>query len=106
MKYVDKNHIRIINKMLKLLLQIVVNSSIIIVLHNRIFLHPQETIPEKRCFLFFSYLAGRDCVAAMRESAKEGKHFFCAPSWAQFFISCGDYIVILIPTLFVVEYIF
>ena len=80
--------------------------AIIIMLHNRIILHPQETIPEKRCFLFFSYLAGRDCVAAMRESAKEGKHFFCAPSWAQFFISCGDYIVTLIPTLFVVEYIF
>ena len=79
---------------------------IIIMLHNRIFLHPQETIPEKRCFLFFSYLAGRDCVAAMRESAKEGKHFFCAPSWAQFFISCGDHIVTLITTLFVVEYIF
>ena len=86
MKYVDKNYIRIINKMLKLLLQIVVNSSIIIVLHNRIFLHPQETIPEKRCFLFFSYLAGRDCVAAMRISAKEGKHFFCTPSGVQFFL--------------------
>ena len=75
-------------------------------LHNRIILHPQEITYVKRCFLFFSYLAGRDCVAAMRESAKEGKHFFCAPSWAQFFISCGDYIVTLIPTLFVVEYIF
>ena len=82
------------------------HSAIINMLHNRILLPPQETIPEKRCFLFFSYLAGRDCVAAMRESAKEGKHFFCAPSWAQFFISCGDYIVTLIPTLFVVEYIF
>ena len=36
---------------------------------------------------------GRDCVAAKRESAKEGKHFFCAPSGAQFLlidkIACG-----------------
>ena len=53
---------------------------IMYLLHNRIILHPQEITYVKRCFLFFSYLAGRDCVATMRESAKEGKHFFCAPS--------------------------
>lgn len=74
-------------------------------LHNRIFLHPQETIPEKRCFLFFSYLAGRDCVAAMRESAKEGS-LFLRSFWGAVFISCGEYILTSIPTLFMVEYIF
>ena len=55
MKCVDKNYIRIINKMLKLLLKNVVNSSIIIMLHNRIFLHPQETIPSKKGVSSFSH---------------------------------------------------
>ena len=39
---------------------------------------------EKRRFLFFSYLVGRDRVAAMRASAKGRMRFFCAPSGRSF----------------------
>jgi hypothetical protein len=49
---------------------------------------------------------GRDCVAAMRESAKEGCTFSALLRECSFFVSRGDYIVTPIPTLFVVEYIF
>ena len=56
----------------------------------------------KKVFPLFSYLAGRDCVAAMCESAKEGSLFLRSFGGAVF-ISCDNHILTLIPTLFVVE---
>ena len=106
MKCVDKNYIRIINKMLKLLLKNVVNSSIIIMLRNRIGKYPQETIPSKKGVSSFSHTCGTRLCSSYARKRKRRMHFFCTPSGVQFFVSRGDYIVTPIPTLFVVEYIF
>ena len=53
-------------------------------LHNRIKECPRGKYFAKRCFSFFSHTLRERLCSNYALLRKEGKHFFCAPSGAQF----------------------